>query len=466
MAGNVNPELATILARVSQREGVPPALLLGVLASMGDASGKPDFTRIENNLARRAGDFRSLKARLAKPSGDDPERDRLQGQAVQALADGKLAEADRLLALAEQRNLDGAVAPDKLSRDRLLAAAAGRADRGAVAMLHLNPQAYRDAAERYAEAALIADSAEAGSGLTYAWMQADALARRGADFSDKSAFVASIGQLRGLLAKLDNFDQTVPWAETQLRLARSLTGLSHHEGGGSLLRQVVEIYRTTLEDLQRTKAPRLWTALQTRLGEALSRLGEIEDDAGLLDEGVAAFRAGLSGMTRADMPREWGRLQWELGKAHVALGLRASGVSAFEAAVNCFKLTLDDRPRESAPLEWAEVQDRIGAALVGLAGYYNEPVVLEEAIAAYDAALEVRRREIVPSLWAQSAANRAEARLELAERTRQRTEAEKAITELVMAIETLRGLGLSAEAKRREPKLLKAAALVESLRKG
>lgn len=460
----MNSELATILTRVTQREGVPPALLLGVLASMGDASGKPDFTRIENNLARRAGDFRSLKARLTKPSGSDPERDRLQRQAVQALADGKLAEADRLLALAEQRNLGGAAAA-ALSRDRLLAAAAGRADRGAVAMLHLNPQAYRDAAERYAEAALIADSAEAGSGLTYAWMQADALARRGADFADKSAFVDSIGQLRGLLTKLDSFDQTVPWAETQLRLARSLTGLSHHEGGGSLLRQVVEIYRTTLEDLQRTKAPRLWTALQTRLGEALARLGELEDDAGLLDEGVAAFRAGLSGMTRADMPREWGRLQWELGKAHVALGLRASGVSAFEAAVNCFKLTLDDRPRESAPLEWAEVQDRIGAALVGLAGYYNEPVVLEEAIAAYDAALEVRRREIVPSLWAESAANRAEARLELAERTRDRSGAEKATTELVMAIETLRGLGLAAEAKGREPRLRRAAGLVEALRK-
>jgi tetratricopeptide (TPR) repeat protein len=461
----VNPELATILARVSQREGVPPALLLGVLASMGEASGKPDFTRIENNLARRAGDFCSLKARLGKPSGADPERDRLQVQAVQALANGQLAEADRLLAQAEQRNLDGAAAPDALSRDRLLAAAAGRADRGAVAMLHLNSQAYRDAAERYAEAALIADSAEAGGGLVYSWMQADALARRGADFSDKSAFVAAIGQLRGMLDKLDNFNETVPWAETQLRLARSLTGLSHYEGGGALLRQVVEIYRTTLEDLPRTKAPRLWAALQTRLGEALARLGELEDDASLLDDGVAAFRAGLSGLTRADMPREWGRLQWELGKAHVALGQRASGVAAFEAAVNCFKLVLDDRPRESVPLEWAEVQDRIGVALIGLATYYSEPVVLEEAIAAFDAALEVRRREIVPSLWADSAGNRAEARLALAERLRERAEAEKATTELVMAIETLRGLGLAAEAKRREPKLLKAAALVETFRK-
>lgn len=460
----MNPELATILARVSQREGVPPALLLGVLASMA-TPGKTDFSRIEHDLIRKAGDYKALHARLLKPSGVDPELDRLRAGAARLLAEGRLADMDRILAEAEQRNLDGSVALDKMSKERLLAAAAGRGDRAAAAILQLNPKAYGEAADRFAEAALIAASADAESGRGYAWMQADVLARKGADFSDRSAFVAAIEQLRSMLAKLDNFDETVPWAETQLRLARSLTGLSHFDDGGKLLRQVVEIYRITLEDLTRAKAPRLWATLQTRLGEALLRLGETEDDASLLDESVAAFRAGLSGLTRSDMPREWARLQWELGKAHVALGLRASGVAAFEAAVNCFKLVLEDRPRESVPLDWAEVQDRIGAALVGLAAYYREPVVLEEAIAAFDAALEVRRREIVPSLWAQSAANRAEARLELADRTRERMEAEKATAELVMAIETLRGHGLAAEAKRREPKLLRAAALVEALRK-
>lgn len=273
--------------------------------------GKTDFSRIEHDLLRKAGDYKALHARLLKPSGVDPELDRLRTEAARLLVEGRLAEVDRILAQAEQRNLDGTIALDKMSKERLLAAAAGRADRAAAAILQLNPKAYGEAAERFAEAALIAASADAESGRGYAWMQADALARKGADFSDRSAFVAAIEQLRGMLAKLDNFDETVPWAETQLRLARSLTGLSHYEGGGALLRQVVEIYRTTLEDLTRAKAPRLWATLQTRLGEALARLGEMEDDAGLLEEGVSAFRAGLSGLTRSDMPREWGRLQWE-----------------------------------------------------------------------------------------------------------------------------------------------------------
>lgn len=460
----MNPELAAILARVAQREGVPSALLLGVVASMG-ASGKPDFSRIEHDLLRKAGDFKSLRGRLLKPSGSDAEFDRLRAEAARALAEGRLAEADRMLAQAEQRNLDNSGSLDRMSKERLLAAASGRADRGAAAMLQLNPQAYRDAAERFAEAALIADSAEPGSGRIYAWMQADALARQGADFADRAAFSAAVSHLRAMVAKLDNFGETVPWAETQLRLARSLTGLSHYERGVVLLRQAVEIYRTTLEDLTRKQAPHLWATLQTRLGEVLARLGEAEDDASLLEESVTAFRAGLSAMNRAEMPRDWARLQCELGKTHVALGLRASGAAALEAAINCFKLVLEEWTRETVPLDWAEVQDRIGAALVGLARYYREPVVLEEAIAAFDMALEVRRRETVPALWAESAASRAEARLELAERIRERSEAEAAAAELMAAIETLRGLGLAAEAKRHEPKLLRAGALVERLAK-
>ena len=88
----MNPELAAILARVAQREGVPPALLLGAVASMG-AAGKPDFSRIEHDLLRKAGDFKALRGRLLKPSGSDAELDRLRAEAARLLAEGRLAEA-------------------------------------------------------------------------------------------------------------------------------------------------------------------------------------------------------------------------------------------------------------------------------------------------------------------------------------------------------------------------------------
>lgn len=462
---SIDPNLTAILARVARREGVSPALLLGVLASMGQASGKPDFTRIEHDLLRKAGESRALRAQLVKPSGIDAELDRLRATAAAILAEGRFADADRTLAQAEQRNLDGSVALDKMSRERLLAAAGGRAERGAVAMLRLHPQSYRNAADRFGEAALIANTAEAELGHAHSLRQADALARIGADFRDRAGFTASIAQLRAMLAKLDNFEQTVPWAEVQLRLARSLTGLWHLEGDAGPLREAAEIYRATLEDLRQVQAPSLWAGIQSRLGEVLARLGEAEDDADQLEESVAAFKAAVSGMKRAEMPREWTRLQFELGKAHVALGLRAHGAAALEAAVNCFKHVLDDWTREATPLDWAGVQDRIGAALTALAAHYREPVVLEEAISAFDAALEERRRETVPGLWAETMASRAMTRLQLASRLPDPALAEKAAGELMSAIETLCGIGRAADAKRLESKLVEAGTLIQQLRK-
>lgn len=461
----MNQEISTILARVSQREGVPPALLLAVLAAMGQASGKPDFSRIEHDLRRKAGEFRALRGRLLQSSAADPELDRLRADAARALTEGRFGEADRTLAQAELRNLDGTVALDKMSKEKLLAAAAGRADRGAVAMLRLNAEAYHDAAQRFAEAALIAGSADPEQARIYAWRQGDALARIGADFRDKTGFTASIAHFRAMLTKLDSFDQTVPWAATQQRLARAINGLARQQGDARLTRQAIEIYRTVLDDLTQKQAPALWAAIQSRFGEALTTLGDAEDDAAMLEEGVAAFRASLSAMERSAMPAEWTRLNFELGKAYVALGLRASGAAALEAAINAFKRVLDDWQQSGRPLEWAEVQDRIGAALCGLAGYYREPVVLEEAIAAFDAALLERRREIVPALWAASTGNRAEARLRLAEQLQDRRMAEAAAAELLDTIETLRGLDLATDAKRFEPALIRAGALVGKLRK-
>ncbi|WP_332685931.1 hypothetical protein [Bosea sp. (in: a-proteobacteria)] len=461
----MNQEITAILARVSQREGVPPALLLAVLAAMGQASGKPDFSRIEHDLTRKAGEFRSLRERLLKPSGTDPELDRLRAEAASSLTEGRFAEADRALAQAELSNLDGTVALDKMSQEKLLAAAAGRADRGATAMLRLNAEAYHDAAQRFAEAALIAGTASSEQARIYAWQQGDALARIGADFRDKTGFTASIAHFRAMLSKLDNFEETVPWAATQQRLARAVNGLARLQGDRALLRQAIELYRTALEDLGQKQAPALWAAIQSRFGETLTTLGEAEDDASMLEEGIAAFRAALAATDRSKIPAEWTRLNFELGRAYVALGLRASGAAALEAAINAFKRVLDDWQQAARPLDWAEVQDRIGAALCGLSSYYREPVVLEEAIAAFDAALLERRREMVPELWAASSGNRAEARLRLAEQLRERRMAEAAAAELMDAIETLRGLGLAAEAKRFEPGLIRAGALVEKLRK-
>ena len=451
--------VAAILARVAQRESVPLPLLLAALTAMVQPGERPDLARIEHNLERKAREYRRLHQRLTTPVGTDAELDRLRADAARLLGEGRFAEADRALAQSELRNLDGTIALDKMPKERLLAAAGGRAERGATAMLQQRADAYREAAQRFAEAAVIAGAADPEHARLYGWLQADALARIGEDLGDSLGFEAAIANLRTMLARLDNFDDTVPWARTQDRLARALTGLGTLEGGTARQAEAVGLYRTALEDLTRKLDQELWRGMQHRLGQSLLALGEAGNDPALLEDSVEALAAALSATSRAQ-GADWAELQFDHGKALAALGLRSSGAGHLEAAVNAFRHVLDIWQRETNPLQWAEAQDRMGRALCGLATYYREPVVLEEALAAFDAALDVRRRETLPALWALTSAHRADAGLTLAQRLADPALAEQATSGLRAAVEALRATGQPERARRFETRLDEAAALV------
>lgn len=455
--------VAAILTRVAQRENVPLPLLLAVLTAMVQPGDKPDPARIERNLDRKAREFRRLSERLVTPTGQDAELDRLRADAARLLGEGRFAEADRALAQSELRNLDGTIALDKMPKPRLLAAAGGRAERGATAMLKLRADSYREAAQRFAEAAVIAGAADPGQARLYGWMQADTLARIGEDLGEREGFEAAITHLRAMLARLDNFEDTVAWARTQDRLARALIGLGALEGGTVRKVEAAAIYRAALEDLTRKLDQTLWRAMQGRLGQILLELGEADSDPALLEDSVEALAAALSATPRTD-PAEWTALTFDHGKALAALGQHSSGAAHLEAAVNAFRHVLDEWQRETDPLRWAEAQDRMGRALCALATYYREPVVLEEALLAFDAALEERRRETLPGLWAVTSAHRADAELRLARRLSDPALAERAATALQVSVETLRACGQHGKAKRFEPILVEAAMLVAKLR--
>ena len=68
----------------------------------------------------------------------------------------------------------------------------------------------------------------------------------------------------------------------------------------------------------------------------------------------------------------------------------------------------------------------------------SEPVVLEEAIATFATALEERPRETEPLLWARTRVAQAEAMLQLARRSRQPELAQRALAQMVEAVETAR----------------------------
>lgn len=458
-------DLAAMLARVARRHGVPPAALIAMVAVFLKTPSTLSPAALERLLSRKAGDFLKLRRSLAQPVADSALA-RWRAAAAQALEAGQFAELDKALAQSELQILGGLSDLGAMPDDRRRVAGDARADRAAASLLELSPEACREAAKRLGEAAAIVGLADAEHSHQLALRQADVLMRLGEDFADRSGFDAAIAHLRALIGGLDNFDDTVRWAAAQERLGLAVAGLGGLTSQPKLLHQAAACYRTALEDLRKPQAAPLWVRLQRHLGAMVLQIGEASGDIGLIEEAVDAFRAVLAATDRAGDPQGWARVQYDIGRANAALGQRSGGMASLEAAFNGFQFALDVWSREAGPELWSDVQDRMGQVLRAMGERYSEPVVLEEAVAAFGRALEERGREAVPLLWATSSANQALATMELARRRKDLAVAQQALAQIMAAVEAMRAAGYAANAAELQKKLIQAAALAESLRKG
>lgn len=457
-------DLAAFFMRLSQQQGVPPAALLAIAAPLMKEAAQRPLDAIERLLRRKASDFKALRRRLQQQPLADAEIARLRQAAAAALETGQFADADRALAEAELHIFGALTDLSQLVPERRVAAAACRADRGTVSLLRLCPQSYREAAQRFGEAAAIIGLVDLGRSRDVSASQAEALARLGEDFSDASGYGEAIEHYQRLLAGLDNFQDTLAWAQMQDRLGCALAGLARLKSDSARLHEAASCYRTALEDLRQQDEPALWLRLQQRLGRIALELGEAENSAELLEESVQALRAVQKHSRPAEAPEDCAGLHLDLGDALSALGRRTSGTARLEDAMNAYRCASEIWTREARPRDWATVQDRIGLALSAMGERYTEPLILEEALAVFTAALELRRREEEPQLWATTLANRGQAALQLAERRRDPALAEQALSQLISAIEALQAAGEPAGARRLEAPLLKAGALVTALR--
>ncbi len=133
--------------------------------------------------------------------------------------------------------------------------------------------------------------------------------------------------------------------------------------------------------------------------------------------------------------------QNNLGNALWRLGERESGTARLEEAVAAYRAALTERTRERVPLDWAATQNNLGNALQTLGELESGTARLEEAIAAFRAALTERTRERVPFQWAMSTGNLAVAQRALAERTGDAQMEQTALSQIELAIATMRAGG-------------------------
>jgi tetratricopeptide (TPR) repeat protein/pimeloyl-ACP methyl ester carboxylesterase len=393
-------DVADILRLVSQKEGVPLETLRAILGEMGEVATTADAGEIGRLLTAKAAEFKALVDRLNRLSNADPEVARLRLAAVDALKQGRFVEADADLATAEARDLAGLGDLEALARQKRLSAAQTRAARGDAAMLRTNPDAYRQAASHYAEAARIATISDSDAARGYAIKQGQSLFALGAEFGQNPALVEAIDHFRNLLTTSDRTGDLLNWTRAQNNLGIALEKLGERESGTVKLQEAVTIYRETLKEQTRERAPLDWAMTQSNLGLALARLGERESGTVKLEEAVAAFHEALKERTRERVPFDWALVQNNLGLALWRLGERESGTVKLEEAAAAFREALKERTRERAPLDWAMTQNNLGLALARLGERERGTVKLEEAIAAFREAIKERPRERMPLDWA------------------------------------------------------------------
>lgn len=428
-------DIAALVARVAGRHGLPPIALAAMIADWLRRSGSAEPA--ETLLDRKSADLLALTGRLAMPLDEGTIRG-LRRTAAVAIAEGRLADADKALAQAELHAIGGSTDLSALPLERRLLIGENRADRAALSFLRTTSEAYREAAARYGEASALIGLADIERSRAAALDQAKALARISEDFGGREGYDAAVAALRRLIPGLDSLEDTVAFAGVQEGLAAALEGLADITGSVDLRAEALTCCEAGMEDLRREEAPLLWQALKLRFARLAVTIGLARADDGLLEDAIAAFATVFAVWDRGSDEARWLEAEHMISRARAALGGRRNDLALLERAFNGLNRVAKTVDRAREPLRWAELQDQMGGVLAAMGERYSEPVVLEEAIAAFAAALEERRRESVPLLWAQTLGNQAEAMLRLAERTKDKALAQRALAQLVTAADAAR----------------------------
>lgn len=428
-------DIAALVARVAGRHGLPPIALAAMIADWlrGSGSAEPAETLFD----RKSADLLALTGRLAMPLDEGTIRE-LRSTAATAIAEGRLADADKALAQAELHAIGGSTDLSVLPLERRLLIGENRADRAALSFLRTTSDSYREAAARYGEASALIGLADIDRSRATALEQAKALARISEDFGGREGYDAAVAALRRLIPGLDSLEDTVAFAGVQEGLAAAFEGLADITGTADLRAEALTCCEAGMEDLRREEAPLLWQALKLRFGRLAVTIGLARADDGLLEDAIAAFATVFAVWDRGSDEARWLEAEHMISRARAALGGRRNDLALLERAFNGLNRVAKTVDRAREPLRWAELQDQMGGVLGAMGERYSEPVVLEEAIAAFAAALEERRRESVPLLWAQTLGNQAEAMLRLAERSKDKALAQRALAQLVTAADAAR----------------------------
>lgn len=429
-------DIAEILRIVSQRDGVPFETIRAVLRGMGEAADLFDVGQLEQKLRVKAEEFKALTERLNRFSNSDPEVRRLRHVAAEELAKGRFPQADAFLAAAEAQDLSGLEDIELLAKQKRLSAAESRADRAAAAELRASPDGYREAANHYGEAALIASSADPAVARTHLRKKGRALTELGKQFGLREVLLEAISHFRTMEKNGDRRSNPFDWADVQLKLANALAQLGELDTDVAHLKEATLACRLTLEEWTQESAPHAWASTQSTLGSILSAIGERESGTERFEEALEVHRLTLNVWSREQTPLDWARAQNNIAVAHLRIGERQSAPKRIQDALEAFYLAIEEYDQKLHPFKWALIQSNIGMALLLLGQIHSDDSLVRESLLAQSHALEVLTQSRAPLEWAATLSMLSQGHRWLARRGDIR-ELEAAITTLRLALTEL-----------------------------
>jgi tetratricopeptide (TPR) repeat protein len=250
----------------------------------------------------------------------------LRARAIAAAEDGHLTEARALY--------DQLIAANRAARERERYAEdlADAADMAEAARLAYVAADFRDAAQRFGEAAALAPQGVHERWL-YVMLQAEALRSRGQRFDDVVDLREAVRLYRAALQLFPRATHPDDWAGTQTGLGLALVELAAR-GDSEALQAAIQAYRAAMEISTRDRDPSNWAGLQGNLGIALTELARRGDDVAA-QSAIQAHHSALEVYTRERAPQDWAQTQLNLGVALAWLGAQGDDV-ALQAAVEAF----------------------------------------------------------------------------------------------------------------------------------
>jgi tetratricopeptide (TPR) repeat protein len=241
------------LARIAQRTGVPIEPLQSVLEKLGEA--EVTIEEIPKRLAAAADELLSLRQDLLRLRNDGPELAVIRDQALAHIDAGDLDAARA----AFNRGREAARAlREETSRNE----AEFLADEARIDHLQL---AYRDAPQKYAEAARLVAPFSSEAEWKYVLRQADEFSDYGNEFGDNQALMEAIAVYQQALTLVPSRSRPLDWAMTQNNLGNALHILGDRESGTARLKASVAALRDALKERTRQRVPLEWAQTQNNL---------------------------------------------------------------------------------------------------------------------------------------------------------------------------------------------------------